>query len=86
MARFNPRSSGGSAKPEDEAGAFNIRHAVGQRVRYWKGACEGEPTGVARTSTKASVLGGHTAVVWLEGVSGCVALTHIEPLEPWEER
>ncbi len=30
-------------------------------------------------ATEAQVLGGHTAVVWLAGVSGCVALSHCEP-------
>lgn len=29
---------------------------------------------------EATVLGGHTAVVWAHGHSSCIALTHIDPI------
>jgi hypothetical protein len=35
---------------------------------------------ITTTRTAAEVLSGHTPVVWLTGVSGCVALDHTEPL------
>lgn len=57
---------------------WNEAHQKGTRVRYWKGPREGEPTGEATTRAPAEALGGHTAVVWLDGVSGCIALTHVE--------
>ncbi|WP_256701045.1 hypothetical protein [Caballeronia sordidicola] len=32
------------------------------------------------TRTPAEVLSGHTAVVWLDGKSGCVAVSHCVPI------
>lgn len=58
---------------------FNIYHPVGTPVRYWTGALEGE--GVeSKTTTPAQLLGGHTAVVWVEGHAACVALSHVLPI------
>ncbi|MFI6228595.1 hypothetical protein ACIBCR_14940 [Micromonospora echinospora] len=59
--------------------AFNDTHPLRTPVRYWKGVREGDGK-TARTRTPAQLLGGHTAVVWLEGVSGCIALTHVDPI------
>jgi len=67
-------------KAQAEALEFNDRHAVGQAVRFWKGRKAGDGQ-VSRTRTEAQVLGGHTAVVWLRDAAGCVALSHVEPLE-----
>lgn len=58
---------------------FNADYPVGQRVRYWQGRREGEGK-IGKTRTEAQVLGGHSAVVWLEECSGAIALTHIEPI------
>lgn len=58
---------------------FNQKWPVGTKVRYWTGLREG-PGKEGKTSTDAELLGGHTAVVWIEGASGCVALTHVEVL------
>lgn len=33
-----------------------------------------------KTTTEAQLLGGHTAVVWLEGVRGCYGLDAVSPL------
>jgi hypothetical protein len=33
---------------------------------------------VTSTRSKATVLGGHTAVVWVHGHSACISLTHID--------
>jgi hypothetical protein len=65
--------------PEKKAREFNRLFPVGTRVRYWKGAREGRGK-ESVTRSEASVLSGHTAVVWLEGVSGAIALSHVEPL------
>ncbi|MFE7899236.1 hypothetical protein ACFU3E_17235 [Streptomyces sp. NPDC057424] len=35
---------------------------------------------VTRTRSKASVLGGHTDVVWVDGHSACIALSHVDPV------
>jgi hypothetical protein len=37
--------------------------------------------GVYETRSEASVLGGHSAVIWLDGKSGCVALEACVPVE-----
>lgn len=67
-----------AAKAEREVAAFNTKHPVGTRVRYWRGVREGAPSGEGPTHHPASVLGGHTAVAWIEGCSGCIALSHVE--------
>jgi hypothetical protein len=33
-----------------------------------------------QTRSRAVVLSGHTAVLWLDGMAGCVALEALEPL------
>ncbi|HHH9709780.1 MULTISPECIES: hypothetical protein [Pseudomonas] len=40
---------------------------------------DAEPVGTV-TTAQAEVLQGHTAVVWLEGVSGCVSIGHCTPV------
>ena len=60
------------------AAAFNATYPIGTTVRYWKGTKDGNPTGEGVTTHEATVLGGHTAVAWIRGCSGCVALTHVE--------
>lgn len=57
---------------------FNADHPVGTLVTYWTGMREGQGK-ASRTRSEASVLGGHTAVVWVEGHSACIALSHVEP-------
>ncbi len=60
---------------------FNARYPVGTRVRCWKGAGgRHKPSSLTRTVTRASVLSGHTAVVWVEGETGCIALTDVAPI------
>jgi len=67
-----------AAKAEREVEAWNAKHPTGTRVRYWRGERKGEPSGEGTTYHPATVLGGHTAVAWIEGCSGCVALSHVE--------
>lgn len=57
---------------------FNRAYPAGYPVRYWTGDREGEGK-VSTTRSGARLLGGHTAVVWVEGVASCIALTHVEP-------
>ena len=58
---------------------FNRAYPVGTPVEYWTGAREGVGK-VSRTRSIATVLGGHTAVVWVAGEAGCIALSHVEPI------
>jgi hypothetical protein len=67
-----------TVSPEVLAAKWNKRFAVGTRVRYWTGVRHGMGK-VSNTRSEARVLGGHTAVVWIEDETGCVALSHLEP-------
>lgn len=57
---------------------FNERHPVGTRVRYWPGVLGGDSMAVSRTRSPARMLSGHTAIVWVDGLPDCLALTHVE--------
>jgi hypothetical protein len=57
--------------------SFNAQVPVGTVVRYWLGARNGQPSGVGAIKHPATVLGGHTAVGWIEG-HGAIALSHID--------
>jgi hypothetical protein len=57
---------------------FNERVKVGGTVAYSEVIGMGIPR-LYRTTTPAQVLSGHTAVVWLDGKSGCVAVEHCTP-------
>ena len=63
---------------QQKVAAFNKSFPVGTQVKYWKGLKEGAPTGTGATRSEAELLGGHTAVVWVEGCTGAVALSHVE--------
>ncbi|MFF3928166.1 hypothetical protein [Streptomyces hirsutus] len=68
---------------QQEVDAFNAAHPVGTPVvAYPDCRPEDDPNDerlVTRTRSKAEVLSGHTAVVWVHGHSACIALTHIDP-------
>lgn len=70
--------------PQVAADDFNHAIAVGDWIRYREIKGEGDGK-LYRTKTPASVLGGHSAVVWLEGKSGCVCCDHCEKASPPEE-
>lgn len=63
--------------PQAEVDAWNAKVAVGDYVDY-RGYPGAEPKAF-RTRTEAEVLSGHTAVVWLEGKSGCVCCEACTP-------
>lgn len=67
-----------TAESSSAARTWNSAHPVGTRVVYWPGLRKGKGV-TSSTRTPAQVLGGHTAVVWLEGRGDCIALTHVEP-------
>jgi hypothetical protein len=64
------------------AADFNAAHPVGTVVDYWRGVREGAPSGRGATNGRAGVLSGHTAVIWIDGCSGAIALTHVRVVEP----
>jgi len=64
--------------PAKLAEKWNRYFPIGTRVRYWSGVREGSGK-ISITRTQAEVLGGHTAVVWIDGYDSCVALSHVRP-------
>ncbi|MFR0351830.1 hypothetical protein [Streptomyces sediminimaris] len=64
------------------AAEFNAAYPVGTLVFAYPGARpEDAPSAtrlVTRTRSAASVLGGHTDVVWVENHSACIALSHVD--------
>lgn len=70
-------------RPATTVARWNRLHPVGTPVVAYPGCRpEDDPNGEAlttRTRSAASVLGGHTAVVWVDGHSACIALTHVDP-------
>lgn len=65
------------------ANDWNLRVKVGSMVRYWSVARDiGTDYGFrdAATRSEATVIGAHTAVVQLVGVSGAVAISFCRPL------
>lgn len=66
-------------KLQAEIDRFNKKCPVGGKVRYWTGLREGDGA-LSKTRTEATHLGNHTAVVWIEGHSACIALSHVQVL------
>lgn len=66
--------------PEKAAEAFNRRFPVGSDVMLKK---DFEDISVrTKTHSEAFVMCGHSAVVFLEGVSGCYLITHVSEVKP----
>jgi hypothetical protein len=60
---------------EQEVAAFNRRFNVGDPVEYMEVIDSGNSQRFT-TRSEAQILSGHSAVVWLNGKSGCVACSH----------
>lgn len=63
---------------ENAARAWNARHAIGTRVRYWRKLRYG-PTLDTATRSEAWVLPCGEPVVLLDRVSGAVSIHHLTP-------
>lgn len=57
---------------------FNARYPIGTPVRFWTCCRDDCEPREGQTRSTAQLLGGHTAVVWVTGVSSCIALTHVD--------
>lgn len=76
----------GERQREAEAAElWNRLHPIGTPVTAYPGIRPEDswnPEKVTRiitsTSSKATILGGHTAVVWVYGHSACITLTHVD--------
>lgn len=63
-----------SNRAQAEVDQWNSLFPVGTLVWYRTDAGRELP---GKTRSEAELLGGHTAVIWLEGKSGCVALGRV---------
>lgn len=63
---------------QQQVDAWNRAHQVGTPVIVTKDGGEQIET---TTCSEAEVLGGHSAVIWLEGISGCYALERVAAIE-----
>jgi hypothetical protein len=77
--RNGTRVANDGPTPAEHVAAWNLTYPEGRAVRYWTGVREGAGQ-KGRTRSAASVLGGHTAVVWVTGHGACIALTHVKPI------
>jgi hypothetical protein len=64
------------AKAQKEIQEFNSTNPVGTPVRVWPGIKMGD--GVLTKTRSAAMVISCTASVFCEGVSGCIALSHVE--------
>lgn len=62
--------------PQQQCDAFNAKYKVGVKGYLHLDSGEKKPT---HTTSQAQVLSGHSAVVWVKGVSGCYLLSRFEP-------
>lgn len=72
MKRPNP------AKLQAACDRWNAEHPVGAAVVVRLDSGEERQT---VTRSTAQVLSGHSAVIWLEGVSGCYLLDRVRPMK-----
>lgn len=64
-------------KLQAECDRFNKRFPVGSNVLAWPGHMGDGPGKPGTVRAPAYVLGGHTVVAHLDGISGCVSVSHI---------
>lgn len=66
------------ANPLRQCEAFNAKYPIGTRGKLRKDDGTQMET---ITRSAAQVLGGHSAAIWVEGVSGCYLLNRFRPME-----
>ena len=73
------RQAQATAKLQANCDKFNAAHQIGAAVSVKLDSGEVRET---ITVSEAQVLSGHTAVIWLDGISGCYDLERVTPLPP----
>lgn len=64
-----------AAQLQKKCDKWNAANEVGATVSFEEIVGDGE-TFRGKSASEAQVLGGHSAVIWLEGKRGCVDLDH----------
>ena len=73
------RQAQATAKLQAACDQFNAAHQVGAAVSV---ELDGGEVRETITVSEAQVLSGHTAVIWLNGISGCYDLERVTRLRP----
>ena len=76
MHTFNRPKPKSLAQLTKQCERWNRKHPIGTAV------CLQRDDGTiftTRTRAEADVLSGHTAVIWVEGITGCYLLDRVEP-------
>lgn len=63
--------------PQTAVDAFNAKYPVGTEVAVKR---DGGESQITKTRSRAEVLSGHSAVIWLDGISGCYLLDRVSPI------
>jgi hypothetical protein len=66
-----------AAQQERLVAAWNETNPVGCKVEVTRDRGEVQQT---TTRSEAQMLGGHTAVIWLDGIAGCYALERVKAI------
>ncbi|MGK5049910.1 hypothetical protein ACQ4WP_29095 [Janthinobacterium sp. GB4P2] len=74
MSSRAERQAQATAKLQAACDKFNAAHQVGAAVSV---QLDGGEVRETVTTSEAQVMGGHSAVIWLEGVSGCHDLERV---------
>lgn len=81
-AEYRAKKTAEQAELQQRVDEFNARYPVGTLVFAYPGARPEDDRNarrlVTRTRSQASVLSGHTDVVWVDGHSACIALSHVD--------
>lgn len=72
------RQAQATAKLQAKCDKFNAAHQVGTAVSV---ELDGGEVRETITVSEAQVLSGHTAVIWLDGISGCYDLERVTALK-----
>lgn len=72
------RQAQATAKLQVACDKFNAAHQVGAAVSV---ELDGGEIRETITVSEAQVLSGHTAVIWLDGISGCYDLERVKALK-----
>ena len=62
--------------PQEQCDKFNEKYSRGTKGWIHLDSGERKPT---HTISEAQVLSGHSAVIWVKGISGCYLLDRFEP-------
>lgn len=77
MARTNKAKRIAQEKMQAECDEWNAAYPIGTEVMLDKDFVD-DPF-ATKTRSAASIMSGHSVVIWLENISGCYLLSHVTP-------